>query len=131
MSITASGDAIDSNGSLEITGGTITCEGPIQGDTSVLDFDTIGTITGGTFMGTEAAKMIQTLSSTTQGVLTVSTGFQQAGSELTAKDSSGNEVCRLSPEQPFGLLIMSSSDIQPGVTYEVEVGGQTLTAQAS
>lgn len=82
-------------------------------------------------MGTGAAKMVQTLSSTTQGVLTVSTGFQQAGSELTVKDSSGNEVCRLSPEQLFELLIMSSSDIQPGVTYEVEVGGQTLTAQAS
>lgn len=131
LSINASGDAIDSNGSLEITGGTITCEGPIQGDTSVLDFDTTGTITGGTFMGTGAAKMVQTLSSTTQGVLTVSTGFQQAGSELTIKDASGNEVCRLSPEQPFELLIMSSSDIQPGATYEVEVGGQTLTAQAS
>lgn len=131
LDIQASGDAIDSNGSLEITGGTIACEGPTQGDTSILDFDTTGTITGGTFKGTGAAKMVQTLTSTTQGVLTVNTGAQQAGAKVTLKDETGAVIETWEPSQPYELIIFSSSRIAPNATYHVEVGDQTLSAQAS
>ena len=131
LTIQASGDAIDSNGSLEITGGTIQCEGPTQGDTSILDFDTTGTITGGTFRGTGAAKMAQTLASTTQGVLTVRTGAQQAGTAITIKDEAGAILDTLEPSQPYELVIYSSSSLVPQATYQVQVGSQTLSAQAS
>lgn len=131
LDIQASGDAIDSNGSLEITGGTIACEGPTQGDTSILDFDTTGTITRGTLKGTGAAKMVQTLTSTTQGVLTVNTGTQQAGATVTLKDETGAVVETWEPSQPYELIIFSSSRIVPNATYHVEVDGQTLSAQAS
>lgn len=131
LDIQASGDAIDSNGSLEITGGTIACEGPTQGDTSILDFDTTGTITGGTFKGTGAAKVVQTLISTTQGVLTVNTGVQQAGATVTLKDETGAVLDTLDPSQPYELLIYSSSQIKPGAAYQVQVSDQTLSVHAS
>lgn len=131
LDIQASGDAIDSNGSLEITGGTIACEGPTQGDPSILDFDTTGTITGGTFKGTGAAKMVQTLTTATQGVLTVNTGSQQVGATVTLKDEAGAVVETWEPSQPYELIIFSSSRIVPNATYHVEVDGQTLSAQAS
>lgn len=57
VDVTAFGDGIDANGTLEITGGTVTVSGPAYGDTSVLDYDISGTITGGTFIGTGASSM--------------------------------------------------------------------------
>ncbi len=131
LDIQASGDAIDSNGSLEITGGTIACEGPTQGDPSILDFDTTGTITGGTFKGTGAAKMVQTLTTATQGVLTVNTGSQQVGATVTLKDEAGAVVETWEPSQPYELIIFSSSQIKPGAAYQVQVGDQTLSVHAS
>ena len=82
LSIHASGDGIDANGSLEITGGTITISGPAQGDTATLDYDTTATITGGTFFGTGASRMARSFSDSTQGVLFVNVGDQAAGTSV-------------------------------------------------
>ena len=76
--ITAGGDGVDSNGSVEISGGYTVVEGPSQGDTSVLDFNSSGTITGGTFIGTGGAGMGSNFTSAEQGLITVSVGSQQA-----------------------------------------------------
>ena len=65
--INASGDGIDANGSLEISGGYTVIVGPTQGDTIPSHHDTTATITGGTFIGTGSANMAQTFSSSQQG----------------------------------------------------------------
>ncbi len=59
---TQNGDGIDANGTLEISGGYIVVTGPTQGDTSTLDYDKTGVITGGTFIGTGASGMAQSFS---------------------------------------------------------------------
>ena len=49
LNINASGDGIDANGMIEITGGyTVVC-GPTQGDTATLDYDTAASISGETY----------------------------------------------------------------------------------
>lgn len=53
--INSSGDGLDANGTLEITGGYTVVVGPTQGDTATLDYDKSGIITGGTFIGTGAS----------------------------------------------------------------------------
>lgn len=54
LNINASGDGIDANGTIEVTGGyTVVC-GPTQGDTATLDYDAAASISGGTFIGTGA-----------------------------------------------------------------------------
>ena len=45
--IPASGDGIDANGTLEISGGYTVVVGPTQGDTATLDYDVRATISGG------------------------------------------------------------------------------------
>ena len=120
--IKASGDGIDANGTLEITGGSITVCGPTQGDTATLDYDVSGVISGGTFIGTGARNMAQTFSDSEQGVIAVSVGNQQAGTQITLKDASGNVVLTHEPELSFAIVILSSPDIVKGETYTITVG---------
>lgn len=122
LSINASGDGIDANGTLEITGGSVTVCGPTQGDTATLDFDVSGIITGGTFIGTGARNMAQTFSESKQGVIAVSVGNQEAGTLITLTDSSGNVIISHKPEQPFAIVILSSPEIKKGETYKITVG---------
>ena len=120
----ASGDGIDANGSLRITGGhTVVC-GPIQGDTAVLDYDNKATIEGGTFIGTGSVMMAQTITSSSgQGVVAVYTqrGFA-AGTKLTLTDTSGKELISYTPELPFQLVILTTPEMKTGTEYTLTVG---------
>lgn len=122
LNITAYGDGIDANGTLEITGGDITVTGPTQGDTSTLDYDVSGTISGGTFIGTGAAGMAQGFSDSEQGVIFVRTGNQSAGAEITLTDSSGNVILSHTPNLEFAIVVLSSPDIISGEAYTLTAG---------
>lgn len=121
--INASGDGLDANGSLSISGGFITVCGPNMGDTATLDYDISGTITGGTFIGTGASGMAQTFSDSTQGVIAINAGNQNAGTVITLTDRNGNTVISpYAPELPFSVVILSSPEIIKGETYTITVG---------
>ena len=121
--VQASGDGMDANGYLEITGGyTVVC-GPNSGDTATLDYDTSATITGGVFIGTGASGMAQTFSSNTQGVLAVSVGSgQSSGVKITVSDSSGKELVSYEPKLAFSVIIFSTPELVSGQSYHVTVG---------
>lgn len=120
--INASGDGIDANGTLEISGGTTTVYGPTQGDTSVLDYDLTGVITGGTFIGTGANMMVQSFSDSEQGVVAVNAGNYTAGTTITLEDMNGNVIMTAEPNLDFQIIILSSPDIVKGETYKITVG---------
>lgn len=129
--INASGDGIDANGSLTISGGYTTVVGPTQGDTATLDYDISAVITGGTFIGTGASGMAQTFSDSEQGVVAVSVGTQNAGTEIVLKDKDGNTLLTYTPELSFGVVILSSPDIISGETYTITVGSVSGEFEAS
>ncbi len=123
--INSSGDGLDANGTLEISGGHTTVVGPTQGDTATLDYDTSGIITGGTFIGTGASGMAQTFSDSEQGVISVSVGNQVAGTRVELRDKSGDTILELSPELNFAVVILSSPEIIKGETYLFAVGSES------
>ena len=115
----ASGDGLDANGTLEISGGrTVVC-GPTQGDTAVLDYDKTAIITGGTFIGTGSTMMAQTFSNgSTQGCFAVK-GSAAAGTGFTLTDSSGNVILQHTPALAYAFIILSSPEICSGQTYTI------------
>ena len=129
--INSSGDGMDANGTLEISGGYTVVVGPTQGDTATLDYDKSATITGGTFIGTGASGMAQTFSDSKQGVVAVSVGNQSAGTQIILKDSNGNTLITHEPELSFAVVILSSPDIKKGKTYEILVGSTSGTFEAN
>ncbi|MBQ8831791.1 MAG: carbohydrate-binding domain-containing protein [Oscillospiraceae bacterium] len=125
LNITASGDGIDANGTLLISGGkTIVC-GPTQGDTATLDYDISAEITGGTFIGTGSSMMAQTFSSASQGLISVSVGNQNGGTKIELTDSNGNIVLQHTPELSFAVVILTMPEIISGESYTLNVGTVT------
>lgn len=128
--VNASGDGIDANGTLEISGGYTVVVGPTQGDTATLDYDTSAVMKGGTFIGTGASGMAQTFSDPQQGVIAVQVGSRAAGTQITLKDSAGKTLIEYAPELSFAVVILSSPDIKSGGTYTITVGSDSGTFQA-
>lgn len=127
----ASGDGIDANGTLTITGGHTTVCGPTSGDTAVLDYDKTATITGGTFIGTGSSMMAQSFSEATQGVIAISTGNQQAGTQITVKDAKGTVLLDEAPILGYQIFIFSAPELKSGESYTVTVGSLTETITAN
>ena len=129
--IQASGDGIDANGTLEITGGHTTVCGPTQGDTATLDYDVSATISGGTFIGTGGSGMAQSFSNSGQGVIAVRVGNCTANTQIVLTDASGNTVILYAPKLDFAVVIFSTPDIVKAESYTIAIGDQSGTFQAS
>ncbi len=130
--INASGDGIDANGALKITGGyTVVC-GPTQGDTATLDYDTSAIISGGTFIGTGASGMAQTFSSSeNQGVIAINVGSRTAGTTFTLTNGAGEKIIdAFAPELSYAVVILSAPDIHKGESYTITVGSDSGTFEA-
>lgn len=128
--VKASGDGIDSNGSLSITGGEITLCGPTVGDTAVLDYASTGTISGGTFIGTGSSMMAQTLSSDTQGLIALSVGNQAAGTKVVLSCSDGTELLSVTPELDYAVVLFSCPAMQKEESYTVTIGTASQSFEA-
>lgn len=124
--INAAGDGLDANGTLSITGGDLVLSGPNNGDTAILDYDTTGAISGGTFIGTGASGMTQNFGNTsTQGAILYKTGTCASGTKITLKDSSGNVLLSRTADQSFSCVILSHPSIAVGKTYTLTVGSSS------
>ena len=127
--IKMSGDGIDANGTLSITGGNVVVSGATSGDTAILDFDSVGEISGGTFIGTGALGMAQNFSpSSTQGAMMVSVSGN-AGAQIKLADSNGNVILTYDSDRAFSNVIISHSSIKKGETYTLSVGSSSTTVK--
>ena len=133
LKIYASGDCMDANGSITISGGEIYATNPTSGDTSVLDSDNGAMITGGNFIGAAASTMMAQSfdQSSTQGVLAGTVGSQKAGTLVTVTDTAGNTLVSFEAEYDFVLVILTTPEMKKGETYTLTVGELTHTAQAA
>ena len=128
---TRQGDSLDSNGTIQIEGGTVTTSGAATGDSSVLDFETSGTISGGTFIGLGATSMETGFGSSSQASISA-TISGSAGDVVTIEDSSGAQIASYTAENPYAYLLASVPEMADGETYAVLVNGtQKSTAPAS
>lgn len=123
--INAGGDGIDSNGALTISGGSVIVSGANSGDTSILDYGSSGTITGGTFVGTGASMMNVNFSSGTQGSIMVSTGNQSEGTLITLTDTNGTALITREADQAFSCVTISCPGLAEGETYTLTVGSSS------
>lgn len=120
--ITAGGDGIDSNGSVEISGGYTVVEGSSQGDTSVLDYNGTASISAGTFIGTGGAGMAENFSSAEQGLIAVNVGSQTAGSSVKLTNSAGDVIAETTPGLDYAVVYVSTRDMTKGETYTLTAG---------
>ncbi len=132
--ITLSGgnDVLDSNGTLEITGGTITVNNPnmvVYGEPDcIIDVNGTATVSGGTFI---AYSRGATSASQAFTVPYITSSVTESGASVTVKDASGQTVIEIASAEKCSTLYIASDMLTSGETYTVTVGSTTteVTAQ--
>lgn len=129
--ITASGDGIDSNTDIYISGGEtyITCVS--GGGDSAIDYDGTAQITGGTVFAAGPGQMAQNFGDTsTQGAMLVS-GESSTEGAVILKDSTGTQLASFTPQSSYNAVVISCPDIIEGETYTVAMGDTEQTIEMS
>ena len=126
--INAAGDGLDSNGDLKVSGGETYLSGPVNGGNSSLDYNGTAVITGGVFASTGSSGMAQNFGdSSTQGTMMVRVDPQEAGTQVTLKDSTGAELLSWKGEKEYSSVLISSPKIQQGEIYTLTAGTSETT----
>lgn len=124
------GDGVDSNGNVEITGGTLLVNGPSSGGDGAFDYDGEATISGGTVLMAGAVGMAQSFTSGTQAFALVRASGS-AGNVIEATDADGNVIATLTATRAFGCVLVSGAGVSDGDTITVSVDGAATMATAS
>lgn len=129
--VNASGDGIDSNGNLIISGGETYVDGPTGNGDGALDYDGTATITGGILVAVGSSGMAQNFgTASTQGsiLLNFSTGSKSA---VTLTDAQGNVLVSYTPSKTYNSVVISCPGLVQGGTYTVSACGQSSSVTLS
>ena len=126
----ADGDGIDSNGSIEITGGLVLINGPTENMNGALDYMGTFNISGGTLIAVGSAGMAQApgTGSTQNSVIANFSSTISAGTLVHLQDSSGKAIFTFVPAKNFQSIVFSMSDLALGETYTL-FGGGTISGE--
>lgn len=130
VALDAGGDALDSNGSIEVTGGLVTASGPANSADAALDYEFSATIDGGTVLLAGPTGMAETFTGGTQPFALVQ-AQGQAGSIVVLADSDGAELARFEAVRAFQAVNVSAPDLAEGGTYQLIVDGTPTEFTAS
>jgi hypothetical protein len=127
ITVNASGDGIDSNGSLFISGGTTYVSGPTNSGNGSLDYNGTAQITGGTVIVAGSAGMSQGFSetSTQYSIINNFSTVIATGTEIILKDQKGNVVATYTPEKDYQSVVISTPELAKDATYTLTCGNQS------
>ena len=125
----AAGDAVDSNGSVEITGGVLLVNGPTSGGDGAVDYDLTATVTGGTVLMVGSTGMAQNFTSGEQPFAFATVGGN-AGDSVAVVDADGTVVASLTASKQFGMVLASSPAFEEDGSYSLVTGGTVTGANA-
>ncbi|MEU9912265.1 carbohydrate-binding domain-containing protein [Streptomyces sp. NPDC051001] len=124
--IDADGDGFDSNGTAEITGGTLVVNGPEAGGNGALDVNGSFTVSGGVLLAAGSAGMaVAPDEESGQGWLSATLDSAvAAGTTLHVVDSDGKVVASYVTEKAIQNVVYSSSALESGSEYRIWSGGR-------
>lgn len=131
--INASGDGIDSNGSISISGGTLLVSGPESSGNGALDYQTQAVISGGTAILCGSAGMAQGFSSSSAqaSFMYALDSTANAGSSVAVTDSSGTVIASFMPSKKYDSIVVSSPSLTVGASYTVTIDGTVSDCDAN
>jgi hypothetical protein len=119
-------DGLDSNGTLNLTGGVVVVKGSATrgGGEGGLDSNGSLTITGGTVLSTGVSATTSTLPSSGQGWVSYTfSASQPAGTIVHLATTSGTQVMAFRSTKAFRGVVFSSTSISRGTSYDIYTGG--------
>ena len=125
--VNASGDGLDANGSITMTGGTVTVQGPTSGGDGALDFDDSFDLSGGTLLALGSSGMAQQPDQSSSQPFIAGTASISAGAQLTLTDAAGNALLSVTAEKSYQWYCLSAPGLQAGQGYTLTAGGSGKT----
>lgn len=127
ITINAGGDGIDSNGTIEIAGGSITVWGPTKNDDAALDADRGILINGGTLVACGSAGMVETPSSNSEqcSIVYNAKNNVKIGEKIIVTDTNGNVIFSTTVKKQFQSLVISLESFTLNNTYTITMGSNT------
>ena len=126
--IDASGDGIDSNGNLTVSGGKVVIEGSGSRGDGAIDYNGTGLVTGGEVLALGGNDMLQSFSSESAQSHIVVTAKESiaVGAKITIKDEAGKVLYEHINKKAFSALVYSSKDLVKAKNYTVQIGDTIL-----
>ena len=126
--IDASGDGIDSNGNLTVSGGKVVIEGSGGRGDGAIDYNGTGLVTGGEVLALGGSDMLQSFSSESAQSHIVVTAKESiaVGAKITIKDEAGKVLYEHINKKAFSALVYSSKDLVKSKNYTVQIGDTIL-----
>ncbi len=120
--INAGGDGIDANGIIYINGGTVTVDGPTDSGNGAIDFYNGLEMNGGVLIAVGSTGMAEGVTSAGSGVCALDitlSSTQSAGTLISIKDESGNEIISYSPQKTYQSVIICTTTLKKNNTYNL------------
>lgn len=128
LTLNVEGDGIDSNGTAEISGGTVIVNGPSTGGNGATDATGGLTITGGTLIQGDRGDMFEGM----EGAYAQFSASVSSGDAITVTNASGQVVAEYTSSKTISQVVVAGSSITEGETYSISVNGsETGTATAT
>jgi hypothetical protein len=127
VAVDATGDGLDINGPIDMTGGTVIVNGPIADNNGALDYAGAFTITGGFIVAVGSSGMAQapSTSSTQYSMMYNFASAQAAGMIVRIETAGGEEILTFAPTKAYQSVVLSSPELENGLTYVVYSGGSS------
>ncbi|WMJ78013.1 MULTISPECIES: carbohydrate-binding domain-containing protein [unclassified Sedimentibacter] len=125
--VDASGDGLDANGSIYMSGGTVIVNGPVSNGNGALDYDQKFEISGGLLIAAGSAGMAQSPSdsSSQSSVIINYSQIQNGGTIANISDEDGNSIVTFAPSKNYQTFLVSSPDIELNSAYQLYTGGSS------
>jgi len=120
------GDGIDSNGSFDMTGGTLIVHGPQSQPEVGMDVNGASTISGGmAIISGPASNMTESFanSSSQYSILATTNTSLSSSTLFHIRDANGNNIVTFQPGRPYSTIAFSSESLKSGTTYYIYTGG--------
>lgn len=123
--VNASGDGIDSNGNIVISGGTLLVSGPADNGNGAFDYGGEATVSGGTVIFCGSSGMAQGFSDKSEQASFMYTldSSASAGSSVALTDEKGNVLASFIPAKQYNNVVISTPSLKNGSSYKLVIGG--------
>ena len=121
------GDAVDSNGTVELYGGTLESYAPSQGDGDPIDSDRGTTFAGTTVLACGHQGMRQQYSAQAAYVVFSGNSLASAGDTLEIRNGSGSTLYTAEAVRNTSYIVFSSPEIASSETLTLYVNGSSVT----
>jgi hypothetical protein len=126
ITVTAEGDGIDINGTIEVNAGVLLINGPTGNMNGALDYMGSFAMNGGLLLAIGSAGMPQAPSaaSTQPSFIYNFETVQQAGTAIQVQSENGEEIIIFIPKKAYQSVVISSPEFVEGETYQIFSGGR-------